>query len=86
MSQLVRTRTLKKEESQNRGPDLLLLFQVLIEPFNRELDRLIARRCVDAVVCDAGNLHVFLRPGHSIVRQFRVILVIEELFLFGDDE
>src|SRR5262245_5793626 len=64
-----------------------LLFQILIEPFDREFDRLVARLAVDAVVRNVGDGHVFLfRPGHPVVGELSVIFVIEQLFLLGDDE
>src|SRR5262245_66310295 len=64
-----------------------LLLQILIEPFNRHLDRLLALLAVNAVVRDVRDGDVFLlRSGHPVVSEFRVILVVEEFFLFGDDE
>src|SRR5262245_31708931 len=59
---------------------------MLIEPFDSELDRLLARRAVDAVVRNAGDEHVLLRLRGALVSQFRVIFDVEYLFLLRINE
>src|SRR5215510_2797448 len=60
-----------------------LLLQILIEPFDGELDRLLARRAVDAVVRDTRDQDVLLRLRGALVGEFTVILDVKELFLLG---
>src|SRR5262245_42815921 len=60
-----------------------LLLQILIEPFDGELDRMLARRAVDAVVRDARDQDVLLRLRGALVGEFTVILDVEEFFLLG---
>src|SRR5215475_8860158 len=59
------------------------LFQILVEPIDGELDRLLARRGVNAVVRDAGDERVLLRLRGALVGEFAMILDVEELFLLG---
>src|SRR5262245_26142469 len=76
-----------KTSKQAGGPAPLLFFQIMVEPFDRQLDRLLTLFEVDAVVRDVRDGDVFLlRSGHPVVSEFRVILVVEEFFLLGDDE
>src|SRR5262245_50311006 len=59
------------------------LFQILVEPIDGELDRLLARRGVNAVVRDAGDERVLLRLRGALVGEFAMILDVEELFLLS---
>jgi hypothetical protein len=50
------------------------LLQILIEPFDRALDRLISLLVVSAVMRDLGDRDAFLlRTGHAIVGEFGMI-------------
>jgi hypothetical protein len=65
---------------------LELLLQVLIEPLNRQFDRFVARFAVNAVMRDIGNRNVFLGSRHPVISEFGVVLIVEEFFLFGNNE
>src|SRR5262245_41091502 len=63
------------------------LLQILIEPFNRVLDRLFALFAVDAVVRDLWDRDVFLlRAGHAVVGELGMIFIVKQLFLLGHDK
>ena len=60
--------------------------QVLVEPGDGFFLGLIAGFVVDAVVLDVFDRHQFLHPGGPLMGEDGVVLVVEQLFLLGDDE
>src|SRR5262249_49576028 len=63
-----------------------LTLEVLVEPGDRFLLSLPAGFIVDAVVLDALDGDELLDAGSSLVGQDRVVLVVKQFFLLGDDE
>src|SRR3954470_4369937 len=63
-----------------------LFLQVLVEPRDRFLLGPLPRLVVDAVMLDSGDIHQFLDAGGAFMGEDRVVLVVEELLVLGDDE
>src|SRR5260370_9932351 len=60
----------------------------MIEPCDREIARLLPsrRNHINAVVGDLRNRDQVLWPFRSLVGEDPVVLVVHQLFLFGDDK
>src|SRR5262252_5412943 len=69
------------------SPFLQLLLQVLIEPVNCQLDRLIALLTIDSVVSYPRYHDIFLVGSrHPVIGKLRVLLVVEQFLFFRHDE
>src|ERR1044071_7801811 len=64
----------------------LLFFEMPVEPFDRQARGAIAGFPVDAVVRDARDHDMGLRPAGALVGELGMHAVVEELFLLHGDE
>ncbi len=64
----------------------LILLQVLGKPIDRQLLCFLSLFAVDAVMLDPPDGDQLLDTCRSFIRRNRVIFVIEQLFVFRDDE
>src|SRR5262245_56919383 len=65
---------------------VLIGLQVRVEPLDRQLLRLLASFVVDAVVRDVWNGYQLFGTLGQLVRFDRMVAIIKQLLLFGDEE
>src|SRR5262245_17635450 len=64
----------------------LFALQVLVEPLDRQFLSLLPGLLIDAIMGDVRDRHQLLRSLGPLVGLDTVVLVVEQLFFFGEDE